>query len=337
MYQQVNGCALYRQLAPHDELARSHDFRIEITNVIETMDDEKLKSFDLIQFHKNLLEITTFHRIKKLGIKTIADFDDYWVLPSNHLLYGFSKKQNSERIHIGMLRQFDYVSASTERLAKECRKYNDNVYVFPNSINPEKNQYHVAPTLSTPVRIGWIGGACHLPDIQLLKKLPHKLYWDHDVKDIYELQLFGYAPGGIKDHYANILNGDEKYPLTMFRQEDAYTYTQFYNYTDIILVPLVKDKFNSMKSELKIVEAGFFSKPVICSDVHPYKDLLIHGKNALIVKNKNDWFRYAKQLILEPELRLELGKNLHDTVKDKFDLRKTTEYRAEVYRDIING
>ncbi len=341
MFQKVSGCQLYRQWAPHCTLNEMDDFEVMFTNQLERMKDEELKSFDIIQFHKTLFHIKQFERIKNLGIKTMVDFDDYWRLPKNHYQYAEYKKEDSTRMFIKMLETFDYVTCTTLLLAKEIRKYNKNVFVFANAIPPDIPAYKIQRPFDKPidgkVRFGWIGGTCHLPDIALLKKLPHKLFWSYDTKDKYLLQIFGYHPGSIFDVYAQLLSGGEKYhdALELIAAKDAFNYTQFYNHTDVCIIPLAEDKFNSMKSELKVIEAGFFKKPIICSNVEPYKGLLKHKKNALVVNRPKDWFRHIRTLIKEPQMREDLGNALYETVKDNYHLNNVTMSRAEVYRGII--
>jgi len=115
------------------------------------------------------------------------------------------------------------------------------------------------------------------------------------------------------------------------------TYSLNYNLFDISLIPLENNKFNLAKSQLKVIEAGFFKKPVICSDVIPYQIDIKHGENGFLVKDKSnkDWSYYAKKLIDNPELRKEMGEKLYESVKDKYDLRKVSADRADFYKSII--
>lgn len=340
MYERMGGCQLYRQLSPNMLLGQyfPDEYHIKFHNNLSMITDEELKTFDLVCFHKGLMNTDQFKRIKDFGIQTVVDFDDFWALPSNHLMYKFSQKEKSQELLTYMLQYFDAVTCSTERLAKEVRKHNGNVWVLPNAIDPTWPQYEIKKTFYPKVGIGWIGGMCHLPDIAMLKDLPGKLYWNADTIDKYILQLFGYEKGNIFEQYAAIMSDLGKYPLDLIPPRDGLNYTQFYNSIDIALIPLRKDKFNSLKSELKVVEAGFFKKAIICSDVHPYRGIIKHGHNALVVKKDKDWFTHCRTLINDEDLRNELGQNLYDTVKDDFDQRNLVAKRKVVYDTIIaNG
>ena len=128
--------------------------------------------------------------------------------------------------------------------------------------------------------------------------------------------------------------------------KEINSYATNYNTFDVSLAPLVDSQFNANKSQLKIIEAGFFKKAVIASDVQPYTLDLIsavdEGKfndkgNALLVgskKNHKDWARHMKRLIESPNMIEDLGNRLYETVKDKYSLKKTCKDRVEFFKTI---
>jgi glycosyltransferase involved in cell wall biosynthesis len=101
-----------------------------------------------------------------------------------------------------------------------------------------------------------------------------------------------------------------------------------------------------MKSQLKVIEAGFYKKALIASNIGPYtidlKHALKNGNftdgNALLVdenRNHSDWSKYIKKLLTNPNLVTDLGERLYETVKDKYDLNQVTKTRAEWYKSLI--
>ena len=127
-----------------------------------------------------------------------------------------------------------------------------------------------------------------------------------------------------------------KLPYRRIWWQSIDTYSQCYNLFDISLIPLIDNNFNSAKSQLKIIEAGFFKKAIIASAVSPYQIDIINGKNGFLVKEgeKEDWLFYAEKLFNHPNLMEEIGGQLHETVKYKYDLRNVSRHRAEFYRTI---
>jgi glycosyltransferase involved in cell wall biosynthesis len=124
------------------------------------------------------------------------------------------------------------------------------------------------------------------------------------------------------------------------------TYAKNYSTFDISLAPIKNHIFNRVKSQLKVIEAGFYKKALIASNIGPYtidlKHSLENGKftdgNALLVNetnNHSDWAKYIKKLYDNPNMRIDMGERLYETVKDTYNLEKVSRDRAEWYFTII--
>jgi glycosyltransferase involved in cell wall biosynthesis len=101
-----------------------------------------------------------------------------------------------------------------------------------------------------------------------------------------------------------------------------------------------------MKSQLKVIEAGFYKKALIASNVGPYtidlKHALDKGQftdgNALLVNENNnhsDWAKFVKKLVDNPNFITDLGERLYETVNVKYNLQNVTELRKEFYKSLI--
>ncbi len=124
------------------------------------------------------------------------------------------------------------------------------------------------------------------------------------------------------------------------------TYAMNYSKFDISLAPIKDHIFNRVKSQLKVIEAGFYKKALIASEVGPYTIDLKHSLkngvfgdgNALLVsenRNHSDWAKYIKKLVYNPNLVVDLGERLYETVKDTYDLKNVTKTRQSFYKSII--
>jgi glycosyltransferase involved in cell wall biosynthesis len=101
-----------------------------------------------------------------------------------------------------------------------------------------------------------------------------------------------------------------------------------------------------MKSQLKVIEAGFYKKALIASNVGPYTIDLKHAMkngeftdgNALLVdevKNHSDWAKHIKKLVDNPNMITDLGERLYETVSQKYDLNIVTKTRSEFYKSLV--
>lgn len=129
-------------------------------------------------------------------------------------------------------------------------------------------------------------------------------------------------------------------------------YGKHYDYCDVCLAPIdsidihTTDKgqvikklnmFNLVKSELKIIEAGMKKKCLIAQDFGIYKELLKNGETGILINdNKDGWYKAMRKVIQEPEYREMLANNLHEYVKDRYELKNVTAARAAHYKDILS-
>ena len=123
------------------------------------------------------------------------------------------------------------------------------------------------------------------------------------------------------------------------------SYAANYRWFDVSLAPIKNHIFNRVKSQLKVIEAGFYKKAIIASNVGPYtidlKHSLKNGEfvdgNALLVDEvrNGDWSKYMKKLIDNPNWAYDLGQRLYETVKDTYDLNKVTADRAQLYSSLV--
>lgn len=132
--------------------------------------------------------------------------------------------------------------------------------------------------------------------------------------------------------------------------KDISNFATHYRNVDVLIAPLEETEFNSVKSELKFIEAGFTKTAVIASNFGPYtigsKNLfkfggeLDMGGNCMLVdkrKAHKDFVKAIKKLVDNPELISTLQNNMYETVKDKYDIRNVTNTRAAWYKEIVQS
>lgn len=125
-------------------------------------------------------------------------------------------------------------------------------------------------------------------------------------------------------------------------------FAKHYRNVDVLLAPLDENDFNSVKSELKFVEAGFTHTALVCSNFGPYNlvgdsmfkkggEINENGNCILIDPSKKhkQWSKVIKKLVDNPELITKLQDNLSEFVKDKYDIRLVTKKRADWYKSIV--
>ena len=158
------------------------------------------------------------------------------------------------------------------------------------------------------------------------------------ISEDYKKFLLEYA----QENYAN--ESSESYARVWTKPVTSYA--KNYSRFDISLAPIKNHMFNRMKSQLKVIESGFYKKALIASNLGPYtidlKHCLKNGNfvegNALLVdenRNHSDWAKYIEKLVKNPNLIKDMGEKLYETVKDTYDLNTITKNRAEFYKSIV--
>lgn len=338
---QYAGCGFYRQYQPHNRLAKIHkDVSVLLGAGLkqdenEFIPDDAIADIDIMQQHKQYFDILLVKKCKSQGVVTIIDFDDWWHVDTEHLFYKkYLKGKISDKL-IEVLRLSDWVTCTTDRLAEEIYKINKNVVVLPNAMDMNYDGCKVERVKEKETIFGYLGGHCHGKDVQQLHGLNNML----SGFDNYKIRLMGVDGTEVYQKYADILSDNGKLSKTSFdwiEQLDIWTYPQLYNLLDVSLVPLIDNKFNSFKSELKLIEAGFFRKAVIVDNVHPYRDMIRHKENAMVVNKRQDWFKHAKYLLQNPQAIKDLGDALFETVQP-YHIDRVTEKRYKFYKDVLKN
>ena len=389
------GVGKFRSVDPHIFLQNLYpeEFFVDIVYDIPLDDIEFFKKYDIVSFHRSLSpdfekSVEVINKLNELGIPTIADIDDYWMPGKEHPLHDVIKVNKLNERIVSNLKTAKYVTTTTTLFADEIKKFNKNVFVFPNAINPNEPQFREPTPESDRLRVGWLGGSSHLHDLQLLDQSISKL-GSH--ADKLQFVLCGFDTRGTiteinaqtKEHkkrniephesvwakYENIftqnysfVSEDYKKFLLNYKQENypselsesyirvwtkpVQSYAKNYSKFDVSLAPIKNHMFNRMKSQLKVIEAGFYKKALIASNLGPYtidlKHCLQNGNfvdgNALLVdenRNHSDWAKFIEKLLKNPNMVKDMGERLYETVKDKYDLNIVTKSRAEFYKSIL--
>jgi len=392
------GVSFFRSTKPHLHLEKLYpdDFHVDIEYEPNLDDDEWLKQYDLIHYHRTLTDYDKMEalidKIKGLGIVTVMDLDDYWLPDMTHPAYHIIKTNDLNTKILNNIKGAENVTTTTPIFADEIRKFNKNVTVFPNSIDPTEKQFIAKPEKSDRIRIGWLGGSSHLNDLRILNGVSSKLKND-GLLDKIQFVVCGFDIRGkintinkdtgeqsqrdikpeesvwveyekiftnnysiISPEYKEHLNrfttqefvGVENEPYRRVWTKPISSYATNYNLFDISLAPLGENTFNKVKSQLKVIESGFFKKPIIAQNFGPYTiDIesayqkggeLDTTKNGFLVdsrRNHKSWYQYLKKLIQNPELIKTFGDNLYNTVSDKYSLNTVTENRAKYYKKLV--
>lgn len=199
------GVGHFRNIWPAQTIQKYHsdEFDVEINNQPNMDNIEYFKKFDIVHFHRHLgpndQEDANFKKLKEAGITLIMDVDDYWEPFAAHPLYQIIQQEGLAKKIEGTLSKADYVTTTTKIFANEIKKFNPNVQVIPNAVDPNAKMWREKDTRlpgDERCRIAWIGGSSHYDDLLLMEHSMKLLYGNKDLENKFQMILCGFDTRG---------------------------------------------------------------------------------------------------------------------------------------------
>ena len=313
---QFDSCGIgkFRLSDPHVYIGEHYkdEFDVDIVHELPKSNlEDFFKEYDIVFMHKQFdRDLKIMNLLKFLGIPVILDIDDYFYLGNDHPMSLSAKKEKWHEPIIEHIKLADAVTTTTPIYANVLKKYNKNVYIFPNAIDPEEEQYAPIKTPSDKLRVGIICGSSHLKDIELLGNVAKQVPLDK-----VQFVLCGFDTNGTRTIYHNNTGEVERRPIkpeesVWFEYEKIITcnysivspehkqfllkfekgvddpfvnepyrrmwtrhvskYATHFQNVDVLLAPLKENDFNKMKSQLKETECGFTNTAFIAQNFGAY-------------------------------------------------------------------
>ena len=194
------GVGKFRSVDPHIFLQELYpeEFHVDIVYDPPMNDFSFWQNYQIVHYHrtigqdfnqsKNFVEV-----LNSIGVVTIIDLD-YYCLPCNeHPIHDIIVTNKIHERIIENLKVAKYVTTTTSIFADEIKKYNKNVIVLPNGINPKESQFKEPTEKYNKLRFGWLGGSSHLHDLMLMDGTISKL---SEVKDKMKFFICGFDTRG---------------------------------------------------------------------------------------------------------------------------------------------
>lgn len=249
------------------------------------------------------------------NIPIILDFDDLlFELPEDHpdrlnhiFTWTFVPMYQA-------LLQANLVTVTTSLLRKYMQDFNTNVLILPNYLDDQL--WQLIPPAREPkqdkkIRIGYMGGLSHQPDLAFLSPVFHNLIRRYP--DKLEFQFWGTQPPREIASYPFVTCNDQ----IIWNYQDFATFFQTQS-ADIFLSPLVDNLFNSCKSSIKYLEYGSLGVPGVFSKITPYTSVIRHGENGFLASTIDEWIECLGKLIENPELRYTIATNAQADIRSNW-------------------
>lgn len=326
--------------------------------------------FDIIYFNTILgikednplihyLEACLYH-----GAKIVLDIDDYFEFGRSVIVPKRVGEKHAEIVPEA-IKEADVVITTTEPFAKIIEPLNSNVYVLPNFADSSDIQYNVnkTPSINSKgdkiIRIGVTGSVMHKYDIQLLQNVSYLLKRDGLLSRV-QFVLCGFADSKYHVAYEKVITSDYRIVSRKYRHaledtktidmscgdepyrrigwRDVNSYMSIYNELDVLLAPLENTKFNTAKSEIKYIEAGWMETLFIGSDVPTYHHAVTDGVNGFLCKDTTDFYKKIKYVIENWDKTngfIDIINKAKQDVIENYESLNITKKRAELLKSIV--
>jgi glycosyltransferase involved in cell wall biosynthesis len=287
-------------------------FRYRCANVAEILTRKGVQSLCLhvgetpcsvggaLIFHRpdnGLVFQRIFRRQKFLITRMVAECDDLVFDPdmaefSPGVVNGIVGLEQTRKMFANnraALQKFSRISTSTEPLAEEMQRVfpKAKVCVIPNAVYHEWLDLPEPPHPRPKILTYLPGTRSHDRDFEIVAPVLEDLLFRHSE---IRLHVTGPLSFGVRAREGQVV-AKEKVEFSIYHECVAEG--------RVNLAPLEESPFNRCKSALKILEAGFFGIPTVCSDFPDARRFL--GAGAHIAYSPEDWRAALETLLFDEE------------------------------------
>jgi len=329
-------CAYIRALLPFSHPTILNEFSV----TVGTVDELRTNRPDLvftqriaITDHQDLAEL--FNITRSDSAKLIFDIDDNLLeVPDHHP----DHKAYVERAKIvtELISESSIVWASTDYLKTCISTYNDQVLVVPNALDERlwvnlQQQTCPGSWASQPLRILYMGTRTHDDDFEMIRPAFRELY--HKWGNAFILEVLGVVNSNDQeDWYRPVIssgNRTQTYPafVTWLREVNQY---------HVGISPLCDSHFSRSKSAIKYLDYSALGLVSVLSDVEPYRSIVKHEKNGMLVKNSTEAWFDALDYLLSHELERGMMRwSAYTNLRANHTLRRINAQRIDNLNRII--
>jgi glycosyltransferase involved in cell wall biosynthesis len=235
-----------------------------------------------------------------------------------------------------MAKRADLLTTSTDVIAKRYARFNDDVRVIRNAIDPALYE-RTAERPDTKTRMVYYGSSARMRDYMgypdSLK--PNKIIGGYGGKAVQDFQK------DLQRVFIGMNEGTEAMVLPAFDEVHPYVENipEFCkvlanSWAEIGIAPLGGDNFDRAKSELHWLEYSVAGAAFVGERFKgdgPYS-MVREGVDGLLAKGRQEWHDAIKSLVKNPNLRLDLAAAAKERVLKEYNYKDRAKEWADAFR-----
>jgi len=284
------------------------------------------RRYDIVFIYREALMVNTGvieALLAASGARTVFDFDDaIWLqeVSKDNALLGWLRGGPSKIP--GVLRRMDLVLAGNDYLADYARQFNDNVHVIPTTLDTDTHAPGPRPS-HQGVCIGWNGSFSTVPYFEAITPVLGRV--KEQFGDGVYFKLIGDAA---YRHPGLGIVGQAWQEKT--EVEDTLEF-------DIGLMPLPDDRWSRGKCGFKALLYMALAIPALASPVGVNSAIIKDGVNGYLPGDEDSWIEKLGRLIVDDDLRAEMGRRGRQTVVERYSLRSQRDRYLALFDSLGRG
>ncbi len=254
---------------------------------------------------------------KRLNVPIVFDFDDPIFLTDLHSVNNFfSRLKFPGKTHT-LFELSDRIIAINDIMGGYAEKYNPNVSIVPNVVDPEK--FCPADTPTESVKLGWTGSFSTMHNLKAIAAPLQRIQAKYNVP----IRVIG--NGGLKIDGVKL----------DIREWSPQTEASDLQDCSIGLMPLIEHPGNKWKFFLKVVQYLALGLPIVAHDAGSTRDVIKDGVNGFIVESDDEWYNRISLLIENTELRKKMSLAARQTALDNYTPKVQVPRVAQIFEDVL--
>ena len=235
-----------------------------------------------------------------------------------------------------MAKRADLVTTSTDVIGKRYARFNDNIRVIRNAIDPELYKATTKRPIVDKPRMVYYGSTARIRDYAGFPEGPRgKIIGGYAGKAVEDLKeemtrvFIGTNPG--TEHMIKPLF-DEQIPYIEGIAKFCETLAN--SHPDIGIAPLMGDDFDQAKSELHWLEYALVGGAFIGERMRnsgPY-EVVRDGVDGLLARGRGEWYEAMKKLTRSKDLREQLAGAARERVLKEYHYKDRAKEWADAFK-----
>ncbi|HNN71949.1 MAG TPA: glycosyltransferase family 4 protein [Ferruginibacter sp.] len=246
--------------------------------------------------------------------KVIYDFDDAIWIPLSSAANPIAEKVKCTWKVASICKWSRTVTVGNSFLASYAKQYCQDTRIIPTVVDCEKVHNQLKEQDDEPLTIGWTGTFTNFIHLPLCTPAIRKLQERYD---------FVFLIIADKDPQLDI-------PYTFIKWQKESEISDLLR-LNIGIMPLIKTDVQLGKCAFKAIQYMSLGIPAVVTPIGANCEVVEDGVNGFYADNDTEWYNSLEKLILDKQLRVEMGKRSRNKIESNYSVSATRQSFLDLF------